>query len=102
MAAAAQLNFFKCDYFITIKPLLTKHVDNIKYRLAVRKTANIYVKNYISLKRGVYRPDCTSKTAKIIFQNIHTRLKWIVFVSKGEENSMAYIQAFDRRLHSSL
>ena len=52
---------------------------------------NFNVKNYISLKRGVNRPDCTYKTAKMIFQNIHTRLKWIVVVSKGEENWMAYI-----------
>ena len=57
--------------------------------------------NYISLKRGVYRPDCTYKTANMIFQNIHTRLKWTVEVSKGEENSMAYIPAFDRRMHRS-
>ena len=61
----------------------------------------INVKNYISFKRGVYRPDCIYKTAKMIFQNIHTRLKWIVVVSKGEENSMAYIPAFHRRMHRS-
>jgi hypothetical protein len=41
----------------SIKPFLTEHVVIYKYRLAVRKTANINVKNYISLKRGVYRPD---------------------------------------------
>ena len=50
MAATAILNFEKkCGYFNTIKPFLTKHVDNIKYRLAARKTANIIVKNCIGL-----------------------------------------------------
>ena len=56
----------KCGYFITIKPFLTKHVVNIDYRLAGRKTANIIDTNYLSLKRGVYRPDCTYKTAKMV------------------------------------
>ena len=32
---------------------------------AARKTANIIVNNYISSKRGVYRPDCTYETAKM-------------------------------------
>ena len=62
---------------------------------------HIKVKNYTSLKRGSYRPDCTYETAKITLQNIHTRLMWIVVVSEGEENSMAYILAFDRRMHRS-
>ena len=30
------------------------------------------VKNYNSLKRGVYRPDCTYKTAKIILRKMFT------------------------------
>ena len=48
---------------------LTKHVVNIKYRPAGRKTANINVKKLnSSLKRGVYRPDSTYKTAKMIYQ----------------------------------
>ena len=51
------------------KVFLTKHVGNIKYRPSGRKTANINVKNYCSLKRGVYRPDSTYKTAKMIYQN---------------------------------
>ena len=55
--------------------------------------ANINVNN-ISLKCGVHRPDCTYKTAKMIFQNIRTRLKWIVIMSKGEENSMAQNNLF--------
>jgi hypothetical protein len=48
------------------------HVVKIKYRHAARKTANINVKNYISLKRGVYRPPCTYKTAKIILSKMFT------------------------------
>ena len=67
-AAAAILNFERYGHFITIKPFLTKHVFDIKYRPAGRKTANINVKNHISLKRGVYRPDSTYKTAKMIYQ----------------------------------
>ena len=59
-------------------------IDNGK---VIKKITYNNVKNYTSIKRGVYRPDCTHKTAKMIFQNIHTRLKWIVEVSKGEENS---------------
>ena len=58
----------RCGHFNTIKPFLTKHVVNTKYRPAGRKTANINVKNYISLNRGVYRPDSTYKTAKMIYQ----------------------------------
>ena len=58
----------RCGHFITIKPFLTKHVVYIKYRCAARKTANINVKNYKSLKHGVYRPDSTCKTAKMIYQ----------------------------------
>ena len=69
MAAAAILIFKRCGLFITIKPFLTKHVGNIKYRPAGKKTANINVKYYISLKRGVYRPDSTYKTSKMIYQN---------------------------------
>ena len=45
----------------------------------------INVNNYISLKRGVYRPDSTYKTAKMIYQNLHTKLKWIAVVSKGKK-----------------
>ena len=58
----------RCGHFITIKPLLTEHVVNMKCRLAGRKTANINVKNYISLKHDVYRPDSSYKTAKMIYQ----------------------------------
>ena len=68
MAAAAILNFDRCGLFFTIKPFLTKHVVNIKYRLAGRNTANLNVKNYVSLKRGVYRLHSTYKTAKMIYQ----------------------------------
>ena len=50
------------------KVFLTKHVVNIKYRPSGRTTANINVKNYSSSKRGVYRPDSTYKTAKMIYQ----------------------------------
>ena len=66
MAAAAILNIEK---MWPIKPFLTEHVVNIKCRLAGRKTANINVKNCLSLKRGVYRPYCTYKTVKMIYQN---------------------------------
>ena len=62
MAAAAILNIEKM--WPIIKPFLTEHVVNIKCRLAGRKMANINVKNYISLKRGVYRPDNTYKLQK--------------------------------------
>ena len=65
----------RCGHFSTIIPFVTKHVVNIKYRPAGRKTANIVVKNYISLERGVYRPDSTYKTAKMIYQEIFT-LSW--------------------------
>ena len=65
--------------------ILTKHGVNIKYMPAGRKTANINVKNYINLIRGVYRPDNTYKTAKMIYQNIHTKLEWIVVVSNGKK-----------------
>ena len=56
------------DISIPLNRFLTKHVVYIKYRRAARKTANINVKNYMSLKRGVYRPDSTYKTAKMIYQ----------------------------------
>jgi hypothetical protein len=46
-----------------------KRVVNIECKLAGRKTANINDKNYFSLKHGVYRPDSTYKTAKMISQN---------------------------------
>ena len=39
--------------------MCTQHIVKIKYRTAVRKMANINIKIYNSLKRGVYRPDCT-------------------------------------------
>ena len=68
MAAATKLNFEKMWPFHTIEPFLTKHVVNIYYRPSGRKTANINVKNYISLKRGVYWLDSTYKTAKMINQ----------------------------------
>ena len=55
-------------HFNIIEPFLTERVVNIKYRSAGKKTANINVKNYISLKHGVYRPDSTYKTAKMIHQ----------------------------------
>ena len=58
----------RCGHSITIKPFLTKHVVNIKYWPAGRKTAYINVKNYSSCKRGVYRPDSTYKTAKLVYQ----------------------------------
>ena len=53
---------------ITIKPFLTKHVVNIRYRPAGRKTAKSDVKNYSIFKRGACRPDSTYKTAKMIYQ----------------------------------
>ena len=62
----------------------------------------INVKNYFSLKHGVYRPDSTYKTAKMIYQNY---LHWAEAVScsvKGKEISMAYIPVFDRRMHSGM
>ena len=43
-----------------------------------------YVNNYSSLKRGVYRPDSTYKTAEMLSKNIHTKLKWKVVVWKGK------------------
>ena len=64
--------------------------------------ANNNVKNYISLKRGVYRPDSTYKTAKVIYQKYSHQAEVDSCCVKGEENSMAYIPAFDRRLHSNL
>ena len=56
------------------------------------------VKNYISSKRGVYRPDCTYKTAKMIYQKYSHQAEVDSCSVKGEENSMAYIRAFDRSM----
>ena len=68
MAAAAILSFEKLwsiHYSLSIPQQIGV---NIKYRPAARKTENINVKNYNNLKRGVYRPDCTCKTAKMIYK----------------------------------
>ena len=62
------------------KVLLTKYVVNIKYRPAGKKTANIIFNNYSSSSCGVYEPDCIYETAKMIQQNIQTKLKWTVVV----------------------
>ena len=56
---------------VTISLPLNRFSPNmllISYWATRGKTANINVKNYISLKRGVYRPDSTCKTAKMIYQ----------------------------------
>ena len=69
-----------CRYIETRKdvdlviPLILNHFSPnvlliLNTGLLVKKTANINVKNYISLKHGVYRPDSTYKTAKMIYQN---------------------------------
>ena len=46
--------------------MCSRHVVKKKYRPAARKTAKNNVNNYIRLNRGINRPDCTYKTAKII------------------------------------
>ena len=84
---------------------LTEHFVDIKYRPAGRKTANINVKNCYGLERGFYMPDGIYKTAKMIYQSIHTKLTLSSQESysvEGEENSQTYLPAFDWRLHSNL
>ena len=68
---------------------------------SARKTANINVKNYIRSKRGVYRPECTYKTAKMNYQKYSHQAEVDSCGVKGKENLLAYIPAFDRRLHST-
>ena len=76
----------RCSHFITNKPWFpTKHVVDIKYMPVAKKTANNIVKNYISSKRGVYRPDCTHTLQKGFTRSVHTKLKWIVVVSKEKK-----------------
>ena len=53
------------------------------------KTTNITVENYIGSKRGVYRPDSTYKTAKIINQKYPHKAEVDSCSVKGKENSMA-------------
>ena len=60
------------------------------------------VKNYISLKRGVYRPYSTYKTAKMIYQKSSHKAEVDSCSVEGKKNSMAYIPAFDRRLHIAI
>ena len=62
----------------------------------------INVKNYSSLKRGVYRPDSTYKTAKMIYQEYSHLAEVDSCIVKGEGHSMAYIPAFDRRPHIAI
>ena len=64
--------------------------------------ANINVTNYINLKRGVYRPDSTYETAKMIYQKLSHKAEVDSCSVTGKGISMAYIQAFDRRMHSNL
>ena len=90
------------DISIPSNCFLTKLVVYIKYRCAARKTANINIKNYLSLKRGVYRPDSTYKTAKMIYRKYSHQAEVDSCSIEGNEKSMAYIPAFDRRLHSNL
>ena len=63
----------------------------------------INVKINISLKRGVYMPDSTYKTAKIMHQKYSHRAEVDCCCVEGKENSMAYIglPAFDQRMHRS-
>ena len=61
--------------------------------LLLEKRQNNNVKNYISSKRGVCRPVYTNKKLQKWFaQNIHTKLKWVVVVSKGKKTQWPIYQ----------
>ena len=81
-----------------------KRCKLLVYAVSERATPYISdnVKIYISLKRSVYKPNWTYKTAKMIYQNYSHKAELVNCSVKGKGMSMAYLPAFDRRLHSDM